>query len=128
VAANPETDECLLDRLRLGDEQAFVTLVQRYRPSMLRIASCYVPGRAIAEEVVQDTWLAALRGLSAFEGRSSVRTWLFRILVNRGRTTGAGERRSVPLGEDMAPAVDQSRFDVAGNWLVPPGALARSGR
>jgi RNA polymerase sigma-70 factor, ECF subfamily len=87
---------------------------------MLRIASCYVPGRAIAEEVVQDTWLAVLRGLSAFEGRSSVRTWLFRILVNRARTTGVRERRSVPLGEDLAPAVDQSRFDVAGNWLVPP--------
>jgi RNA polymerase sigma-70 factor (ECF subfamily) len=120
VAANSETDECLLDRLRLGDEQAFVALVQRYRPSMLRIAACYVPGPAIAEEVVQDTWLAVLRGLSGFEGRSSVRTWLFRILVNRARTTGVRERRSVPLGEDLAPAVDQSRFDAAGNWLVPP--------
>lgn len=120
MAVNTETDECLLDRLRLGDEQAFVTLVHRYRQSMLRIAAGYVPGEAVAEEVVQDTWLAVLRGISKFEGRSSVRTWVFRILVNRARTTGARERRSVPLGADLAPAVDQSRFDAAGSWRVPP--------
>ena len=119
MAANSETDECLLDRLRLGDEQAFVALVQRYRPSMLRIAACYVPGPAIAEEVVQDTWLAVLRGLSGLEGRSSVRTWLFRILVNRARTAGVRERRSVAIG-DWVPAVDQSRFDATGHWAAPP--------
>jgi RNA polymerase sigma-70 factor (ECF subfamily) len=113
-------DERLLDRLREGDEQAFVTLVQRYRASMLRIAAAYVPGQAVAEEVVQDTWLAVLRGVGTFEGRSSVRTWLFRILVNRARTTGARERRSVALGDDLEPVVDQARFDPTGQWSVPP--------
>jgi RNA polymerase sigma-70 factor, ECF subfamily len=110
----------LLDRLRLGDEQAFVTLVQRYRASMLRIAAAYVPGPAVAEEVVQETWLAVLRGLGAFEGRSSVRTWLFRILVNRARTAGERERRSIAIGDDLESAVDQSRFDPAGGWAAPP--------
>jgi RNA polymerase sigma-70 factor, ECF subfamily len=120
VTVGTETDECLLDRLRLGDEQAFVTLVERYRSSMLRIAAAYVPGPAVAEEVVQDTWMAVLRGAGRFEGRSSVRTWLFRILVNRARSAGVRERRSVPLGTDLAPAVDQSRFDATGSWRVPP--------
>jgi len=120
VSSDHDTDECLLDRLRGGDEQAFATLVHRYRDSMLRIAVGYVPGRAIAEEVVQDTWLAVLRGLGTFEGRSSVRTWLFRILVYRARSAGARERRSVPLGEDLQPAVDQARFDASGAWITPP--------
>lgn len=86
---------------------------------MLTLASGYVPSRAVAEEVVQDTWLAVLRGLDNFEGRSSIRTWLFRILVNRARTAGARERRSVAV-EDMGPVVDQSRFDAAGNWSALP--------
>ena len=120
MSSDHDTDECLLDRLRGGDEQAFATLVHRYRDSMLRIAVGYVPGRAIAEEVVQDTWLAVLRGLGTFEGRSSVRTWLFRILVYRARSAGARERRSVPLGEDLQPAVDQARFDASGAWITPP--------
>ena len=73
----------------------------------------------MAEEVVQDTWLGVLRGLGGFEGRSSFRTWLLRILVNRARTTGARERRSVPVG-DPEPAVDPSRFDDTGHWAAPP--------
>jgi RNA polymerase sigma-70 factor, ECF subfamily len=113
-------DSVLLDRLRDGDERAFVILVQRYRDSMLRIAAGYVPGQAVAEEVVQDTWVAVLRGLTSFEGRSSVRTWLFRILVNRARTTGARERRSFAIGDDLEPAVDQARFDATGAWAIPP--------
>jgi RNA polymerase sigma-70 factor, ECF subfamily len=120
VAAEHTTDECLLDQLRGGDEQAFAVLVHRYRDSMLRIAVGYVPGRAVAEEVVQDTWLAVLRGMSTFEGRSSVRTWVFRILVNRARSAGMRERRAVPLGEDLEPAVDQARFDASGAWIAPP--------
>jgi RNA polymerase sigma-70 factor, ECF subfamily len=120
VPADPTSDVALLDRLRSGDEQAFVLLVQRYRESMLRVACCYVPGQAVAEEVVQDTWLAVLRGLRAFEGRSSVRTWLFRILVNRARTTGERERRSIAIGDDLEPAVDQARFGPAGQWTEPP--------
>jgi RNA polymerase sigma-70 factor, ECF subfamily len=114
-----ETDSELLSRLRVGDEQAFVVLVRRYHGSMLRLAASFVPSLAVAEEVVQETWLAVLRGIASFEGRSSVRTWLFRILVNRARTAGARERRSVAIG-DAGAAVDQSRFDKTGNWVSPP--------
>jgi RNA polymerase sigma-70 factor (ECF subfamily) len=114
-----ETDAELLGRLRAGDEQAFVVLVRRHHAAMLRLAACYVPSMEVAEEVVQDTWLGALRGIAGFEGRSSVRTWLFRILVNRARTAGRRERRSVAVG-DFEPAVDPSRFDATGHWAVPP--------
>ena len=118
-AAQPDPDAHLLDRLRSGDEQAFMMLVQRYRPSMVRLAAGYVPSQAVAEEVVQETWLGFLNGLSRFEGRSSVRTWLFRILINRARITGVRERRTTAVG-DLTAAVDASRFDTAGTWLVPP--------
>ena len=115
----PDPDADLLARLRAGDEQAFVILVRRYRESMLQLATGYVPSRAVAEEVVQDTWMGVLRGLGSFEERSSVRTWLFRILVNRARTAGARERRSLSLG-DLEPAVDPRRFDATGHWADPP--------
>jgi RNA polymerase sigma-70 factor, ECF subfamily len=114
-----EPDEELLRRLRAGDERAFVMLVERHNGAMLRLALSFVPSRAVAEEVVQDTWLAALRGLAAFEGRSSLKTWLFAILVNRARTTGVREARSVPVA-DAGPAVDASRFGPDGAWAVPP--------
>jgi RNA polymerase sigma-70 factor (ECF subfamily) len=114
-----EPDGDLLLRLRSGDEQAFVTLVERYHEPMLRLAVSFVPSRAVAEEVVQDTWLAVLRGLDGFEGRSSLRTWVFRILVNQARTTGTREHRSVPVA-DPEPAVDPSRFDASGSWTDPP--------
>jgi RNA polymerase sigma-70 factor (ECF subfamily) len=114
-----DADESLLERLRDGDEQAFTTLVERYHSSMLRLALSYVPSRAVAEEVVQDTWLAVLRGLGRFEERSSLRTWVFTILVNRARTTGAREARSVPVA-DAGPVVDASRFGPSGGWAVPP--------
>jgi RNA polymerase sigma-70 factor (ECF subfamily) len=113
LAAGPDAD--LLSRLRSGDEHAFASLVERYHAPMLRLAVSFVPSHAIAEEVVQDTWLAALRGLGEFEGRSSLKTWLFRILVNRARTTGARENRSVPVA-----AVDPARFDASGGWADPP--------
>lgn len=114
-----QTDAELLARLRAGDEQAFVALVRRHHAAMLSLAAGYVPSMAVAEEVVQDTWLGVLRGIGGFEGRSSVRTWLFRILVNRARTAGARERRSVAIG-DPGPAVDRSRFDATGHWAAPP--------
>jgi RNA polymerase sigma-70 factor, ECF subfamily len=119
TAVIQDPDAELLDRLRCGDEQAFVILVGRYRDTMLRLAAGYVPSRAVAEEVVQDTWLGVLRGLAGFEGRSSVRTWVFRILINRARTTGTRERRTVAI-EDMVAVVDQSRFDESGGWAAPP--------
>jgi RNA polymerase sigma-70 factor (ECF subfamily) len=115
VAADHE----LVERLRAGDEQAFVALVDRYHTSMLRLATAYVPNRAVAEEVVQDTWLGVMRGIDRFEGRASLKTWLYRILVNRARTTGERERRSFPLGDDE-PAVDPRRFNANGQWSDPP--------
>jgi RNA polymerase sigma-70 factor, ECF subfamily len=114
-----DQDAELLARLRAGDEQAFVVLVRRHHDGMLRLARCYVPSMAVAEEVVQDTWLGVLRGIAGFEGRSSVRTWLLRILVNRARTTGTRERRTVATG-GPEPAVDGSRFDDTGHWADPP--------
>lgn len=117
--AQRDPDAQLLERLRSGDEQAFMMLVRRYRPSMIRLAAGYVPSQAVAEEVVQDAWLGFLNGISRFEGRSSVRTWLFRILINRARTTGIRERRMTAVA-DLTAAVDASRFDAAGNWAAPP--------
>jgi RNA polymerase sigma-70 factor, ECF subfamily len=114
-----DEDAELLARLRAGDEQAFVILVRRHHAAMLRLARGYVPSMAVAEEVVQDTWLGVLRGIAGFEGRSSVRTWLLRILVNRARTAGTRERRSIAIG-DPEPAVDGSRFDATGHWAEPP--------
>jgi RNA polymerase sigma-70 factor, ECF subfamily len=120
-----DTDTELLGRLRAGDERAFVTLVRRYHDAMLRLACSFVPNVAVAEEVVQDTWLGVLRGIGSFEGRSSFRTWLFRILVNRARTAGVRERRTVAVGDsgavgDAGATVAASRFDASGAWLSPP--------
>jgi len=117
--AYPDPDAHLLALLRAGDEQAFVLLVRRYRPSMLRLAAAYVPSRAVAEEVVQDAWLGFLRGLNRFEGRSSVRTWLFRILVNRARSARSKELRSTAVA-DLSATVDAARFDASGGWASPP--------
>jgi RNA polymerase sigma-70 factor (ECF subfamily) len=114
-----ESDDELLRRLRSGDERAFIGLVERYNEAMLRLAASFVPSRAIAEEVVQDTWLALLRGLAGFQGRSSLKTWLFAILVNQARKTGTREHRSVPVA-DPEPVVDPSRFDGSGGWADPP--------
>jgi len=114
-----DPDAELLTRLRAGDERAFIALVQHYHEPMLRLAASFVPSTAVAEEVVQDTWLAVLRGLERFEGRSSLKTWLFRILVNRARSTGSREQRSVPVA-DPGPAVDPARFGPSGAWSDPP--------
>jgi RNA polymerase sigma-70 factor, ECF subfamily len=119
ILAVMESDGELLLRLRSGDERAFIGLVERYHEPMLRLATSFVPNRAIAEEVVQDTWLAALRGLGGFEGRSSMKTWLFSILVNQARKTGTREHRSIPVA-DPEPVVDPARFDASGGWADPP--------
>jgi RNA polymerase sigma-70 factor (ECF subfamily) len=112
-----ETDLELLERLRDGDEGAFVMLVGRYQQPMLRLACTMVPSRAVAEEAVQDTWMGVVRGVHRFEGRSSFKTWLFRILVHRARSLGSSEQRYVPVAP--GPAVDPSRFDAAGAWADP---------
>jgi RNA polymerase sigma-70 factor (ECF subfamily) len=114
-----ESDGDLVARLRAGDEGAFVLLVERYHTPLLRLATTMVPSRAVAEEVVQDTWLGVLRGLDGFEGRSSLKTWLYRILLNRARSAGAREQRAgTPLREE--PTVEPSRFGPGGAWSTPP--------
>ena len=112
-------DADLVLKLRAGDEEAFRLLVARHHASLLRLAQTMVPSRAVAEEVVQDTWLGVVRGIQRFEGRSSLRTWLFHILVNRARSTGVHERRPV-MGQTAGPAVDPDRFGPDGGWADPP--------
>jgi RNA polymerase sigma-70 factor (ECF subfamily) len=120
-------DRGLVERLRNRDEQAFVELVDRYAASMLRVAMSFVRTRAVAEEVVQDAWIGVLRGIDRFEGRSSLKTWLFRILVNNAKTRGEREARSVPFTAVLdEPAVEPERFLGAdhpfypGGWSSPP--------
>ena len=113
----------VLEALRAGDEAAFATLVKEYGASMLRVARMYVGSRAVAEEVVQEAWLAVLNGIGRFEGRSSLKTWIFRILTNIAKTRGQREGRSLPfsaLVADDEPAVDPERFLADGQWAAPP--------
>ena len=111
-----EDDLGLVERLRAGDESAFVELVRRYQPRLLRLAQATVGNRAVAEEACQDTWLAVMRGVDRFEGRSSFSTWLFRILLNRARTTASREQRA----GQPAGGGDVERFDGNGAWAEPP--------
>lgn len=116
VASNGvDHDAGLVARLRTGDESAFVELVRQYQPRLLRLAEATVGSRAVAEEVCQDTWVAVLRGLERFEGRSSFKTWLFRILLNRARTSAGREQRA---GRPDSEVVE--RFDTNGAWAEPP--------
>jgi RNA polymerase sigma-70 factor, ECF subfamily len=114
------SDEDLVRRLRAGDESAFGELVDAYHPALVRLAETFVSNRAIAEEVAQDTWVAVLKGIGGFEGRSSLKTWIFRILANRARSTGTRERRTVPVDPEGGGAVDRRRFDDGGTWAEPP--------
>jgi len=95
-------ESALLDALRRGDEDAFARLVGEHHASLRRVARLYVANAAIADEVVQDTWLGVIRGIWAFEGRSSLKTWIFRILVNRARTRAVRESRSVPFAGTLS--------------------------
>jgi RNA polymerase sigma-70 factor, ECF subfamily len=125
-------DHELVQGLREGDEAAFVELIDRYGATMLRVAQMYVRDRASAEEVVQETWLAVLNGIDRFEGRSSLKTWLFRILTNRAKTRGERDGRMVPFSslagasvEADEPSVDPDRFlgpdsPHPGAWAAPP--------
>jgi RNA polymerase sigma-70 factor (ECF subfamily) len=129
-----QDDEALLGALRRGDADAFATLVDRHSSAMIRVAMAYVPSRAAAEETVQEAWIAVMRGIDGFEGRSSLKTWIFRILANVAMRAGPRERRSVPFSalaatEDSGePALDPDRFlpadheRFAGHWLVMPTA------
>jgi RNA polymerase sigma-70 factor, ECF subfamily len=134
---SPE-DARLVDGLRAGDEAAFAAVMREYGAGMLRIAQMYVSSRAVAEEVVQEAWLGVLKGIGRFEGRSSLKTWLFRIVANTAKTRGIREARSLPfsaLGEGSAgePAVDPDRFlgdgeRFPGHWAAPPQSWAPEGK
>ena len=123
-ARSPVPEEIgLLERLRQGDEAAFASLVDRHHGSLLRLAMAYVSDHSIAEEVVQETWIGVLEGLDRFEGRSSLKTWIFRILTNKAKTRGVRESRHVSFSPLAAseenpeePAVDPTRFQTTGHW------------
>jgi RNA polymerase sigma-70 factor, ECF subfamily len=124
------TDAELVAALRGGDEAAFAALIDKYNPMLLRVATMYVSSRAVAEEVVQETWLGVLKGIGRFEGRSSLKTWIFRILVNTAKTRGEREGRSIPFSSAVRPtsgepSVEPERFFPdgharAGDWSVGP--------
>lgn len=116
ISAPDET--ALVTALRRGDEAAFAALVERHTPSMLRVAGGYVPNHQIAEEVVQETWIALLKGLDTFEGRSSLRTWLFTVLVNIAKSRGIRERRDgdVQVQAFTGGTVDPARFRESGQY------------
>ena len=133
VPSPPAQDDArLVAALRRGDADAFATLVDRHSPAMLRVALAYVPSRAAAEDVVQEAWIAVMRGVDRFEGRSSLKTWIFRILTNVAMRSGARERRSMPFSalaaseETGEPSVDPDRFFPAdherfpGHWALAP--------
>jgi RNA polymerase sigma-70 factor (ECF subfamily) len=121
---HPDPDEQdLVERLRAGDEQAFAVLVERHHAGMVRVALGHVRTRAVAEEVAQEAWIGLLRGLDRFEGRSSLRTWLYRIVVNRAISTGLHERQQVPV-EDRELETDDGAFSRDGWWVTPPAHWA----
>jgi RNA polymerase sigma-70 factor (ECF subfamily) len=112
--------------MRAGDEAAFETLLSRYDGSLRRVARSFVRTSTAVEEVVQETWLGVVNGLSRFEGRSSLKTWIFTILANRARTRAVRDARTVPfsaLEEDDLPAVDPSAFGEDGHWRSAPARL-----
>jgi RNA polymerase sigma-70 factor (ECF subfamily) len=111
-------DEALLERILAGDRDAFSELVQRYQSSLVRVARYYVKTESSAEDVVQDTWIAVLKGIERFEGRSSLKTWLFRIAMNRARKMGTREHRVINL--DPTDPVSSARFNDQGMWLEAP--------
>jgi RNA polymerase sigma-70 factor (ECF subfamily) len=129
------SDVQLVSALRAGDEKTFRVLVREWNASLLHVAQIYAPSRAVAEEAVQETWLRVLGAIDRFEGRSSLKTWVFRILVNTAKTRAQREGRSLPFsalsdpGRIPEPAVDAVRFLPAdherfpGHWSSPPRGL-----
>jgi RNA polymerase sigma-70 factor (ECF subfamily) len=110
----------LVAALRSGEEAAFALLVDKYHTALVRLASIYVPNRAVAEEVVQETWLGVLQGLNRFEGRSSLKTWIFRILTNRAKTRGQREARTIPFSDLADPMADSAEPTVEPDRFNPP--------
>lgn len=110
----------LVRQLQAGDESAFEQVVMRYHRRLLRAARGYVASEAVAEEVVQDTWVAVIRGIERFEGRASLQTWLFQIMMNRARSTGARESRTTPFDLTDEGAAPVELFTSDGSWVEPP--------
>jgi len=120
--AATDEDEPLLLALRRRDEQAFTTLVERYHARLVRLATLFVANPAVAEEVAQETWIGVLRGIDRFAGRSSLRTWLFRILINQAQRRGQREARSIRFAAFSAPAdADEREPAVAPERFLPAG-------
>jgi RNA polymerase sigma-70 factor (ECF subfamily) len=125
AAASPSDAE-VLRRLRAGDEETFAALVDAHHGTMVRLALVFVRTRAAAEEVAQDAWVGVLKGLATFEERSSLKTWILRILTNRAKSRGVRDGRSVPFSsigdadEEAEPAVDPERFKPNDMWAEPP--------
>jgi RNA polymerase sigma-70 factor (ECF subfamily) len=133
TAAEFPPDRDLVERLRCRDEAAFTLLVDSWSGGMCRLARSFVKTNESAAEVVQDTWIAVIKGIDAFEGRSSLKTWTYRILVNTAKRRGVREGRTIPMSslaptdEDYGPTVDPSRFfdaghQWAGHWRESPAA------
>jgi RNA polymerase sigma-70 factor, ECF subfamily len=119
-------ETALLSRLRAGDERAFEALVAQHDGALRRVARTFVRTDSAVDDVVQETWLGVVRGLAGFEGRSSLRTWIFRILVNQARTRAVRDARSLPfsaLEQDDAPAVEPAAFAADGRWTSTPPRL-----
>jgi RNA polymerase sigma-70 factor, ECF subfamily len=114
---NVDADTELLNSLRHGNEEAFVMLVARYQSPLLRLAQSIISNHTVAQEAVQDTWIGVVRGVERFEGRSSFKTWLFAILVNRARSAVSREHPDAPM--ETLHTVDPLRFDPEGNWSDP---------
>jgi RNA polymerase sigma-70 factor (ECF subfamily) len=124
-ASPTQTDSRLVVRLRAGEEAAFNELVDRYHGMLIRVAMNYVADLSVAEEVVQDAWLGVMEGIGGFEGRSSLKSWLFSIVIHKAKDRGVREKRYVSMNmtnvdEMDEPAVDPSRFRASGEWGLPP--------
>jgi RNA polymerase sigma-70 factor (ECF subfamily) len=122
----PDDDLALAQRIAAGDEAAFLELVGRIGPTLKRLVRTMVANSAVAEEVLQETWAGVVDGVGGFEGRSGLKTWACRILVNTAKKRTAREARSIPmsaLGDGDEPTVDPSRFSPEGLWVAPPTPL-----
>ena len=135
VVKDRELDTQLIEALLAGDEKAFGIVVTRYNRAMVRLAMAYVPTRAIAEEVAQEAWLAVVKGLAGFRGQSSLKTWLFGILLNRAKSKGSREKRNVPFsaletkttsGEQASDEWVIDRMANSERWVVAQGWSSRS--